>query len=205
MFWSSPGMRNLPSSQVLKLSLWCFKFKPFGYFRHRWYCPRWEAFPCPSGGTAILSRDGEPTPDVSLKVRLCLVYPLQWLHTSCRCVVRLPQLLRLALPNTLHARISSVSYSHFLCTSSCSDICSCAEFLRWNIRLMISSGFAWRRKLGFGMMLARRGEKGMGVVGWWLYFYHQDGMMQRPPWSVLAWFSALSARNISLYHTKHSL
>ena len=45
----------------------------------------------------------------------------------------------------------------------------------------------------------------MGVVGWWLYFYHQDGMMQRPPWSVLAWFSALSARNISLYHTKHSL
>ena len=110
MFWSSPGMRNLPSSQVLKLSLWCFKFKPFGYFRHRWYCPRWEAFPCPSGGTAILSRDGEPTPDVSLKVRLCLVYPLQWLHTSCRCVVRLPQLLRLALPNTLHARISSVSF-----------------------------------------------------------------------------------------------
>ena len=24
------------------------------YFRHRWYCPRWDAFPCPSGGTAIL-------------------------------------------------------------------------------------------------------------------------------------------------------
>ena len=37
---------------------------------------------------AILSGDGEPTPDV----------------------VRLPQLLRLALPNTLHARNSSVSY-----------------------------------------------------------------------------------------------
>ena len=32
-----------------------------------------------------------------------------------------------------------------------------------------------------------------GVVGWWLYFYHQDGMMQDAFWRILAILSRVCA------------
>ena len=75
---------------------------------------------------AMHSGDGEPTPDVSLEVRLCSSLAAGY-TLLVGASLDYPQLLRLALPNTLHARISSVSFLIFLCTSSYSDICSCAE------------------------------------------------------------------------------
>ena len=58
--------------------------------------------------TAILSGDGANVPGVSLEVRLCS--PLQLVTLLVGASLDYPLLLRLALPNTLHARISSVSF-----------------------------------------------------------------------------------------------
>ena len=57
------------------------------------------------GRAAILSGDGEPTPDVSLEVRLCLSLAAGY-TLLVGVSLDYPLLLRLALPNTLHARIS---------------------------------------------------------------------------------------------------
>ena len=56
---------------MIKLCLGCFKFKTFGYFRHRLYWLKHGEKQNSNGGAAILSADGAKVPGVSLKVRFC--------------------------------------------------------------------------------------------------------------------------------------
>ena len=85
---------------------------------------------------------------VSLKVRLCS--PLQLVTLLCRCVVRLPPTPSSSTSQTLHARISPVSFAVHISISPYSDIYYVQNTSRKYICLKISSIFAWRRKLGFG-------------------------------------------------------
>ena len=71
-----------------------------------------------------------------------------------------PLLLRLALPNTLHARISSVSFSVHISMSSYSDNVYVQNLPRKYICLkkspgLLRGGVGW----GLGTMLARRGDR----------------------------------------------
>ena len=95
---------------------------------------------------AMHSGDGEPTPDVSLEVRLCSSLAAGY-TLLVGASLDYPQLLRLALPNTLNAWISSVSFLVVLCTSSYSDICSCAEsfdeIYAWRFLRVLLGGVGW--------------------------------------------------------------
>ena len=85
-----------------------------------------------------------------LKVRLCS--PLQLgLTFLVGASLDYPQLLRLALPNTLHARISSVSFSVHISISSYSDIVY-VQNLPWKYICLRNFSWiiAWKRRLGFG-------------------------------------------------------
>ena len=93
-------------------------------------------------------RGAESNQCVSSKVRLCspLVAGSQFFIGAS---LDYPQLLRLALPKTLHARISWVSFLYIFLSAQF-WLCLCAEFARGNIYAWRnSSTIAWRRRLGF--------------------------------------------------------
>ena len=84
--------------------------------------------------------------NVSLQ-RLDFVHPCSMVTLLVGASLDYPQLLRLALPNTLNAWISSVSFLVVLCTSSYSDICSCAEsfdeIYAWRFLRVLLGGVGW--------------------------------------------------------------
>ena len=84
-----------------------------------------------------------------LKVRLCSPFAAG-LHTTCRCVVRLPSTPSSSTSQSLHARISSVSYCTYFYEFN-SDIDYVQNLPRKYIRLKNFPWIiAWRRRLGFG-------------------------------------------------------
>ena len=137
-----------------------FKFKPFGYFRHRRY---WLSRVAWSGyhvmvcmrGRLIGPDSGSPPwhriatgPWCLLKVRLCS--PLQLVTLLYRCVFRL-----LPTPSSSTSQNPSCTnlFGKLLCTYFY-DIFSDTDYVqnrsRKYICLKISSTIAWRRRLGFG-------------------------------------------------------
>ena len=93
-------------------------------------------------------RGAESNQCVSSKVRLCspLVAGSQFLIGAS---LDYPQLLRLALPKTLHARISWVSFLYIFLWAQF-WLCLCAElFEEIYMPEELSSTIAWRRRLGF--------------------------------------------------------
>ena len=94
-------------------------------------------------------RGAESNQCVSSKVRLCspLVAGSQFLIGAS---LDYPQLLRLALPKTLHARISWVSFLYIFLWAQF-WLCLCAEFVRgnkyaWRFLWLLLRGVGW----GFG-------------------------------------------------------
>ena len=57
------------NSQVIQVSLWCFKFKPFGYFRLQWY---WLTHVAWSSYHAYGPHDGTGSPSWRRKQPMCL-------------------------------------------------------------------------------------------------------------------------------------
>ena len=115
---SSQGFRKVfcteLQSQVIILCLKCFKFKTFGLFQTS-FVLHGKDYGCAIPMVALHSGDGATVPGVLLKVRLCSLFAAG--STFLEGVsLDYPPLLRLALPNTLHARISLVS--SIFCTSS---------------------------------------------------------------------------------------
>ena len=139
---------------MIEVSLWCFKFKPFGYFRLQWYWlthVAWSSYHAygPHDGTGSPSWHRIATgPWCLLKVRLCS--PLQLVTLLYRCVFRL-----LPTPSSSTSQNPSCTnlFGKLLCTYFY-DIFSDTDYVqnrsRKYICLKISSTIAWRRRLGFG-------------------------------------------------------